>query len=472
MTAPPPLTALAADFIATTGFGDIPGDVMELGKKSILDSLGTGISGSVAPGSVLIRRYAEELGISGGGCTVIGSDLRLAPRFAALANGTAMHADDFDDTLQSVPGGARARHKGRMGVHPTAAVLAAVLAAAEAEGRSGKDLLTACHVGIEVACKVFDATDAGDIPHGLHTTGTCGMVGAAAGVANLLGLDAEVVRRMLGMAGDQASGLTSQFGTMVKPWHAGRGAEGAIVAKDLAVMGFTASETVFESPGGYFELEGGGFREPPIRDLGNPWSFADRGIWLKPFPTGSLSHPAMTKTLELIREHDITADQVSGVRLKTGRGIYETLFHHRPRRALEAKFSLEFCLATLLLEGNLGLAHIRDDFVGRSDVQEMIGLVDYSPFSDAEAEAGDHTLVTSFVEINLKDGRGVSGRIDYGKGSKANPMSDKEVAEKVRLCAEFAAWPRSRADAVIEMVAGLEDLADVGGLTALLSGGG
>ena len=236
-------------------------------------------------------------------------------------------------------------------------------------------------------------------------------------------------------------------------------------------MGFTASETVFESPGGYFELEGGGFREPPIRDLGNPWSFADRGIWLKPFPTGSLSHPAMTKMLELIREHDITADQVSGVRLKTGRGIYETLFHHRPSRALEAKFSLEFCLATLLLERNLGLAHIRDDFVGRSDVQELIGLVDYSPFSEAEAQAGDHTLVTSFVEINLKDGRGVSGRIDYGKGSKANPMSDDEVVEKFRLCADYADLPGDRVDGVIEMVKHLEELADIRDLTALLTPG-
>lgn len=469
-TGPTPLTAMVADFCASTRYADLPAEVVSLGRKSILDTLAVGVSGSISPGCGIVQRYVSALDGPNRAATVIGTELRLAPRFAALANGTAMHADDFDDTYQSVPDGPRARYRGRMGVHATGPALAAVLAAAEEHHSSGADTLAACLLGIEVACKVFDATDAVDIDNSLHTTGTCGQVGAAAGVANLRRLDSRTVRRTLGIACDSAAGLTVQLGTMVKGWHAGRAAESGVFAADLAAMGFTAAETVLEDEGGYFQLEGGGYQEGPILALGDPWCFADRGIWLKPFPTGSLGHPAMTRMLELVKEHDVRPDEVARVRVKTREGTYRTLFHHHPMRALESKFSLEFCLATLLLERNLGLQHIADDFVARPDVQDLIGRVEYTPFTEDEVREGDFTLVTSSVEIELDDGRRVGGRIDYGKGSKANPMTDEEVAAKFRLCAEYAGFPADRAEDVIETVGRLETLPDIRELTKRLAG--
>ena len=468
-TGPTPLTAMVADFCASTRYADLPAEVVSLGRKSILDTLAVGVSGSISPGCGIVQRYVSALDGPNRTATVIGTALRLAPRFAALANGTAMHADDFDDTYQSVPDGPRARYRGRMGVHATGPALAAVLAAAEEHHSSGADTLAACLLGIEVACKVFDATDAVDIDNSLHTTGTCGQVGAAAGVANLRRLDSRTVRRTLGIACDSAAGLTVQLGTMVKGWHAGRAAESGVFAADLAAMGFTAAETVLEDEGGYFQLEGGGYQEGPILALGDPWCFADRGIWLKPFPTGSLGHPAMTRMLELVKEHDVRPDEVARVRVKTREGTYRTLFHHHPTRALESKFSLEFCLATLLLERNLGLQHIADDFVARPDVQDLIGRVEYTPFTEDEVREGDFTLVTSSVEIELDDGRRVGGRIDYGKGSKANPMTDEEVAAKFRLCAEYAGFPADRTEDVIETVGRLETLPDIRELTSLLA---
>ena len=464
-----PLTATVADFCASTRYADLPAEVVSLGRKSILDTLAVGVSGSISPGCGIVQRYVSALECPHRTGTVIGTDLRLASRFAALANGTAMHADDFDDTYQSVPDGPRARYRGRMGVHATGPVLAAVLAAAEERRSSGADTLAACLLGIEVACKVFDATDAVDIDNSLHTTGTCGQVGAAAGVANLRRLDPRTIRRTLGIACDSAAGLTVQLGTMVKGWHAGRAAESGVFAADLAAMGFTAAETVLEDEGGYFQLEGGGYQEGPILALGDPWCFADRGIWLKPFPTGSLGHPAMTRMLELVKEHDVRPEEVARVRVKTREGTYRTLFHHHPKRALESKFSLEFCLATLLLERNLGLQHIADDFVARPEVQDLIGRVEYTPFTEDEVREGDFTLVTSSVEIELDDGRRVGGRIDYGKGSKANPMTDEEVAAKFRLCAEYAGFPAERAEDVIETVGRLETLPDIRELTARLA---
>ncbi len=438
---------------------DIPSEVVELGKKSILDSLAVALSGSVAESSTLIRRYLSGLGLHEGPSTVFGSDLRLAPRFAALANGTAMHADDFDDTWQATPD----RYQG---VHPTAPVLAAVLALAEPAGRPGRDVLIACLAGIEVCCRIFDAAHPRHILDGFHSTGTSAMLGAAAGVARLLGLTTETTRQALGIAASQTGTLLAQLGTMSKPFHGGLAAECAIVSADLAAMGFTASPVSLETRWGYFQALGGGHEDGRIRGkLGRPWAFADRGVWLKPWPTGSLGHPALTKMLELITEHDLRPQHVVGIRVRTSQSIHDTLFHHRPKSELEAKFSLEFGVAALLLERELTLAHFTDAFVNRPDIQATIERVDYEPFPDTDAKAGDYTLVTSFVEVDLDDGRTVGGRIDYGKGSLANPMSDDDVAAKFRACAAFAGWPEARTEEAIELVHRLETIEDVRALT-------
>jgi 2-methylcitrate dehydratase PrpD len=453
------LTAHVADFVVNADDADIPPEVVGLVKKSILDTLAVALSGSAAESATLIRRYLSGLGLGEGPATVFGSDLRLAPRFAALANGTAMHADDFDDTWQATPD----RYQG---VHPTAPVLAAILALAEPAGRSGRDVLTACLVGVEVGCRIFDAADPRHILDGFHSTGTSGMLGAAAGAARLLGLTTETTRQALSITASQTGTLLAQLGTMSKPFHGGLAAECAIVSADLAAMGFTASPVGLETRWGYFQALGGGHDDGRIRGkMGRPWAFADRGVWLKPWPTGSLGHPALTKMIELIAEHDLSPQQVVGIRVRTSKSIHDTLFHHRPKSELEAKFSLEFGVATLLLERELTLAHFTDAFVNRPDIQATIKRVDYEPFPAAEAVAGDYTLVTSFVEVELDDGRTVGGRIDYGKGSLAKPMSDDEVAEKFRSCAAFADWPRAQTEDAIELVNRLETIEDVRTLT-------
>ncbi len=457
------LTAYVARFASATGYDDIPGDVMQLGKKNILDGLACTLAGALAESSQIAQRYLAEVGGNAEGATVIGTRMRATPRFAALANGTGMHADDFDDTLQAETGRYQA-------VHPTSPVLPAVLAAAEAGGRSGKDVLTAYQVGVEAACRIFDATDVRHILNGFHGTGTCGMLGAAAGVANLYGLDVQTARMALGIAASQSCGLQANYGTMMKPMQAGRSAECGVVAADLGRMGFTASPVILESPKGFYQAEGGGYEEPRLRDkLGNPWSFVDRGIWLKPWPTGSLGHPAMTMTLQLIEEHDVTPDQVVRLRVKTSENINTTLFHHRPTDLLEAKFSLEFCLAALLMQRSLVLADFTDAFVAQPEMQRLISLIDYTAFTEREGKELDCTIVTAFIEIDLKDGTTLSGRADYGKGSKANPMSEAEVTEKFRACAAYADWPARKTDAAIDMIWRMDEIDDIRTLTAQLA---
>ncbi len=462
------LTDLVAEFSASCVFDDIPVDVMHLGKKSILDGLGPALCGAKTEGPRMLREYLSRSRAVAAGvptATVFGCPDRLAVADAALANGMAMHADDYDDTMQAATGKFQ-------GIHPTAPVFSAVMAVAETGAYSGKELLTAYHVGVEIACKLFDATAPEHILNGYHATGTCGLLGAAVAVARLKGLDADTTRTALGIAASHSGGLQENFGTMTKPYHAGRSARDGIAAAELAEMGFTASQAILEAPRGFFMSHGGGWEAERIVDrIGAPWSFVDRGIWLKPWPTGSLSHPAMTLMRKFVVENDLKLEDVASIRLRTSENIHKTLLHHHPKTELEAKFSLEFVTAALLVERDLGLAHFTDEFVRSSAVQRAVGLVDYETFDEAHARAEGYTIVTSFVEIALNDERVLSGRLDYGKGSKANPMSDDEVEAKFRDCATFAGVDGERAEAICQAIWQLEDFPDARSLSRLLAYG-
>jgi 2-methylcitrate dehydratase PrpD len=297
-----------------------------------------------------------------------------------------------------------------------------------------------------------------------------GTVGAAAGAARLKGLDVEQTRRALGIAASQAAGLRENFGTMTKPFHPGRSAESGIIAAEFAALGWTATPIVLEAGRGFFKAAGGGYDPSAIQGkLGNPWTFAFPGVSIKPHPSGSLTHPGMGAMLELIRQHDIRPEQVKRVTVGTNHNMPNALIHHRPKNELQAKFSMEFCMAILLLERKAGLEQFTDEVVNRPDVQAMIAKVDFGV--NAEAEAAGFDKMTTIIEVQLADGKVLKTRADFGKGSPANPMSDDELAAKFRECAAWGKLPRASADKVIEMVFGLDELKSIRSLTRLLATG-
>ena len=458
------LTLEVATFIGSTSYRDVPEDVIELGKKSILDGLGLALCGSVAETGKLSRAYVNSLGLSNKGSTIVGSSMKAPARFAAFVNGIGIHADDYDDTQLAV---AEDRVYGLL-THPTAPVLSAALAIAETRALSGQELMTAYHVGVEVECKVAEAIAPRHYEDGFHSTGTCGAIGAAAAASKVLGLDRNQTLRDLGIAASEAGGLRENFGTMTKPFHAGRAAESGVVAAELARLGWTAAEQILEAPRGFFHAAGGGYDPKAIvHKLGNPWTFRSPGISIKPHPSGSLTHPAMTELLRLIHSERIDARQVERVDVGTNRNMPNALIHHHPKTGLEAKFSMEFCIAVLLLYGKAGLAQFTDEVVNRPEVQNMIERVHFGV--NPVAEAAGYNKMTTMLEIRLRDGRTITGRADFAKGSPAIPMSFEEVADKFLDCAAFAKLSPERAKATIEIVRRLESLSDVRKLTALIS---
>jgi 2-methylcitrate dehydratase PrpD len=458
------LTAEVAAFIVKTRAADIPKEVAYLGKRSVLDGIGLALAGAASETGEITRKYLRALGFVGeGGGTVIGSDLNVPPRFAAFANGISIHADDYDDTQLAV---LKDRVYGLL-THPTAPALPPALAIAERDRRSGADLMLAYQVGVEVECKVAEAIHPRHYQTGFHSTATCGSIGAAAAAAKLLGLDREATRRALAIGATQAGGLRENFGTMTKPFHAGRAAENGVVAAEIAALGFTASPTALEADRGFFRAAGGGFNPEMISGhLGKPWTFHSPGVSIKPHPSGSLTHPGMAVMMELIAKHDIRPQQVKRVAVGTNHNMPNALIHHRPKNELQAKFSMEFCMAILLLERKAGLEQFTDKIVNRADVQAMIEKVEFGVHPEAEAAGFDK--MTTIIEIELADGRVVKGQADFGKGSPANPMTDEELAEKFRQCAAWGGLDAAKTKAILDLVWKIEALKDVNDLTRLL----
>jgi len=457
------LTRYVADFVCGATVDDLPAEVVALGKKSILDGLGLALSGSVAKSGEYVRQHLADLNLGEGPATVIGSTRKVAARFAAFANGVGIHADDYDDTQLAV---AKDRVYGLL-THPTAPALPAALAMGEAMGADGRAVMLAYHLGVEVECKISEAINPRHYQTGFHSTATCGTFAAASASAKLMGLDVEQTLRALSIAGSQSAGLRENFGTMTKPFHAGRSSESGVAAAQFARYGWTATDKILEAPRGFFRAAGGGYDEGAILNkLGAPWTFADPGISIKPHPSGSLTHPGMTEMRRLIAENRIRAEDVVRIRVGTNHNMPNALIHHRPTNELQAKFSMEFCMAILLLEGRAGLTEFTDEVVHRDDVKAMLEKVDF--VVDDEAEAAGYDKMTTIIDISLKDGRTISGRADFGKGSPANPMSYDEVADKFRETAGFARLPLEKIEDVIAMVRDLESLGSIERLLAPL----
>lgn len=458
------LTEYVSRFVATTKYEEIPADVIELGKKSILDGFGLALAGSRAQTGALCRQYLEKAGVCEGKATIIGSSKKTSARFAAFVNGVSIHADDFDDTQLSA---AKDRVYGLL-VHPAVPVLPAIFALAEGKNISGKEFMLAYHLGVEVECKIAEAISPRHYQDGFHSTGTCGPFGSVAACARLLRFEPSKILNAFGLAASQSGGLRENFGTMTKPFQAGRAAESGVASTDLVALGWTAAEQILEAERGFFHAFGGSYEPAAIMNrLGKPWTFASPGISLKPYPSGSLTHPAMTELARLIQTNNLQAAQVEKVDVGANHNMTTTLLHHQPKTGLEAKFSMEFCMAILLLERKAGLSEFSEKVVQRTDIQQMIRRINF--YVDPEAENAGYDKMTSLLKIHLKDGRVIAGRADFGKGSPANPMSFEEAAEKFQGCAEFAGWPRVKTEKIVAFVKGLDSAPDVSALSPLLS---
>jgi len=370
--------------------------------------------------------------------------------------------EDYDDTQLALTSD---RVYGQL-THPTAPAFPVALGLADQLGASGKDFILSYQVGVEVECKLAEACWPRAYKNGFHSTGTFGVFGSTAAGAKLKGFDAALIGQALAIAGSQASGLSQNFGTLMKPFHAGHAAEAGVVAIDLAALGWDGDKNILEAQNGFFHAYGGGYDpELLLGHLGSPWTFVNPGVSIKPYPSGSLTHPGMTEMARLIKAHNIRPENVEHVDVGTNSQMPKSLHNHEPKKGLEAKFSMEYCMAVLLVRGHAGLAEFTDQVVSGADMQAMMRRVRF--YTDPLAEAAGYSKMTTLIKIQLKDGQVFTGQADWAKGSPADPMSYEEVAEKFRACADYVDWDPRRAAQVIEGVRNLESLPKISELVDL-----
>ncbi|HET9690780.1 MAG TPA: MmgE/PrpD family protein [Acidimicrobiales bacterium] len=440
------LGRLATEWSAVTA-DDVPGDAAAVVGQCLLDWLGCAVAGSAEP-LARIMVGALAVGDGGGPSTIVGTTLVASARTAALVNGAAGHALDFDDTHTALSG------------HPTVPVLPAVLALAEELDSSMLALRTAFAVGVEVECRLGALLAPGHYRAGWHATGTLGTIGAAAACAHLLGLDPERTTHALALAATQAAGLKASFGTMAKPLHAGKAAADGLLAARLAAGGFTGNPAIIEAAQGLGDAAGGG-TVPAIERL-------DRfeGRWLirdtlfKYHAACYLTHASINAALGV--RPDLEVGHIEAVEVHVARDSLQVCNIERPTTGLEGKFSLRATTAMALLgDDTTDMASYSDQRMGDRDLVELRERVTVVP--DA-----DRVGTRSRVVVITDDGRRLEAEDDTGR-----PAADLDLQQQ-RLAAKFAALASpvlgaDAATAVREAALAAEASASVRSLTALLS---
>lgn len=417
------LTAKLAERAARLEFSDLPEDVVELARDALLDWFAVTLAGSTEPAARLV---GEAVAGSGAGeCTVVGREGRLPARDAALVNGTASHALDFDDVNM------------RVVCHVSAAILGAALALGERLDTSGEELLTAYVAGYETACRVAVAIGPEPYLRGFHATGTVGAFGAAAACARLLGLEPAATARALGIAASGAAGVKRNFGTMTKPLHAGRACETGLLAAELAGRGFTAATDAIEADQGFAAICGGGCdSEAALADPPVGWHLREN--LFKFHAACYYAHSAIEGVGALREEHGLTADRVRAIRLRIGAAERGACTIGAPVTGLEVKFSIAHLAAMALLGRDTAL--IGDEAARDAEAIELRGLVelldgkpDGAP-TRVEIALDDGTELATEHEVNAPetDAARRRARLERKFRALAEPVLGREGGERLR----------------------------------------
>ena len=447
-------TARLAEFVVKTSFEDCPAAAIARVRRAALDTLGVTLAGVGEPAARLVRRVVRA---EGGTrlATVIGTRLVTAPGWAALANGTAGHAHDFDDTSFALMG------------HPSVPLLSAALAAGEAEMADGRAVVLAYVVGFEVGAALGTAVNPAHYTRGWHATSSIGTLGCAAAAARLLRLDVEQTRHALALAASHASGLKENFGSMTKPYHAGHAARSGVLAAQLAREGFTASATALEGRQGYAAAFGAAHAlDPACEALGRRWQILASGIAVKPYPSCALTHAAIDALLDLRARHGFGADDVAAIEVGVNRVAPDVLAHTRPATPLERKFSMQFCAAAAAAEGRVDLASFADAEPAaavRALMARVAMVVDPALPDELEQHAW------SRVTVRLRDGRTLASPPRGAQGHPATPLSAEALRAKFLGCATRVLGGEE-AEGVAMLLEHLEDVPDIRALTARLVG--
>jgi len=453
------LAEVLAEFVAGLKFEDLPKETIEQVKHYIIDVIGCTVGASKEQQA---RVLVEVLKAEGGNphSSVIANGFKTSVMNAALINGMMGHTFDFDDD----------HREGTM--HPSVAVFPAVFALGEKLGISGKDLMRAFILGLEVMIRLGEAFLGQSYFQGFHPTGTCGVFGAAAGCAALLGLDVLRTKYALGLAGSFAAGTIecTGEGAWQKPLQAGHPAMGGVLAASLAEKNFIGAGTVFDGPSGV--IRAFSFKDQydygRITDnLGKKWEMMDTSI--KVHAGCRFSAPEIDCALDLYRQ-GVRAKDVKEIVAKVCNFTIKNLCYPRERKLrpvthVDAQFSLPYAVAVSICKNRAGVAEFKKEVLGDPEVLSLAEKVTWE--LDPEAEAVYPKAYPATLVATLKDGRQFRSHVDYPKGDPENPATLDEIVGKFSLLTEKY-FDQQKREKVIETIKGLEKIENIAQVADLL----
>jgi len=457
-----PLDAFGS-WIATTP-RDWAEDAVELAHREIIDTVAVMIPGAVEPATAIA--YATVADWGAGPCRIAGRNARLAAPWAALVNGTAGHALDFDDNFDPAK------------CHASTVLVPAIFAFADQEGASGADCIDAYIVGLQILGRTGQGVNPPHRNRGWHATATMGAVGATAACARLFGLDSEAAARALSISTSMAAGFMSQFGSMTKPLHAGLAAKAGIMAARFAKNGLTAGRHTFDGPTGMNRLMVGpdyealraAITEPQhgqtltfeTDSVGEPLLIREHKFRVKRFPNCGSNHRAMDALLYLKQQHGFTAEEVERVDVHAPRMQLNNVMFERPETGLEGKFSVEYALALCLAQERIGLNDFTDEAVQRRELRALFERIHRHPIDQPE------NVCPNTIEVTLADGRTLCEVREMPLGSKAAPYPTAQYWEKYESCVE-GLLPEQQARALRAALEELPALSDLQSVTEQLA---
>ena len=421
MSGPTSLTRSVAEFVSKLAPGDIPKQAFDIAALGFTDVIGVMIAGTNEPVTRIVEGTVRELG-SAGAVSVALSDRHLTAPDAALVNGCAAHALDYDDA----------------GGHRSAVLVPALLAEGEELGSSGEQLAVAYVAGYEAWSELARREKGQLHERGLHPTGIYGAVATAAAIANLRGLTVEHASAALGIAASGANGLVANFGSMTKPFHAGQSARTGVIAARLATHGMTSSRTVFEHPRGFLPAisqHGDYDSESPVR-LGREWRIGVEGLSIKKYPTCYCTHRSIDSALALHGE-GIDPDAIARIDVHIGKTQKAILHADSPHTALEAKFSIQFAAACALQIGRVSLMEVDDSVVNDPALQRLMSRVQIE-LTDEYDSLMHQYAPWDRISVVLSTGETRKGpEVKRARGHIENPVSTAELRAKFMECLQY-----------------------------------
>lgn len=428
----------------------LPHDAIYNSKVAILDCVGVALAGSGEPIAQVMREYVQTTSLRKE-ATIWGTDSKVFSLEAALVNGVMAHTLDYDDCNRVMLG------------HPSAVLVPAIFAIGEKIGCLGQKLLKGYILGLEVAAKLGQVLNPGLYEKGWHPTSVLGIMGACAGACFLLGLNYEKTTAAMGIAASEASGIKKNFGTMVKPLHAGSASRKGIWAALLAERGLTADPQSLDGTFGFLDLFKGDipYDVEPISHLGKPLEITSSGLVIKQYPCCGSIHSLIDGIIDIRQKEGIHPAQAEEIECRINPQRIPHINRPRVRSGLDGKFSLQYCVAAAFIDGRIGFIHFAEESIGRVGIQSLMDKIRITP----DGNLGDFA---SEINVRTADGRIFSRVMPETKGSPALPLSESEVMQKFMDCA-MKTMSSSQAEKAGRRIMSIEGENGLGPIVRLLS---